>query len=63
MNTRLYRVTQENTGDQHLVEATSASQALRHVTTGMFTVAVASTKDVAGMMANGVKVETAKVAA
>ncbi|HUW61642.1 MAG TPA: hypothetical protein VMZ06_11595 [Candidatus Bathyarchaeia archaeon] len=53
---------QHNTGEQYLVEATSSAQALRHVTTGMFTVAVASTKDVAGMMANGVKVETAKVA-
>ena len=61
MSTRLYRVTQDN-GEQHLIDAATPAQALRHVTAGMFTVAIASPKEVAGMMANGVTVETAKTA-
>lgn len=59
--TRLYKVDQD-TGDKYLIEAATPAQALRHVTSGMFKVAPASAKDVALLMDQGVKVETAKVA-
>lgn len=59
--TRIYTVAQE-TGDKFLIEAATPAQALRHVTAGMFRVEVASAKDVAQLMAQGVKVESAKAA-
>lgn len=59
--TRIYKVDQD-TGDKYLIEAATPAQALRHVTAGMFKVSPASAKDVAALMDQGVKVESAKVA-
>ncbi len=58
MTTRLYIVSQD-TGDKYLVDAATPAQALRHVTTGMFYVKPATPKDVARLVADGVKVQSA----
>jgi len=61
-NTRIYRIVVNN-GDtaqsEHLVEASSPAQALRHVTKSMATCEVATTKEVAAMVSAGTKVESA----
>ena len=58
MITRIYIVSQD-TGDKYLIGAATPAQALRHVTTGMFDVKAASPKDVARLVAEGVKVQSA----
>ncbi len=57
MQTRIYVVM---TGeDRRLVEASSAAQAIRHCVRGVYTAKVAATKELAQMMAAGMKVEVA----
>lgn len=58
MNTRIYLVSQD-VGNKYLVDAATPAQALRHVAAGMFDVKVATPHDVARLVADGVKVETA----
>ena len=56
-NTRIYSV---RDGDAvRLIEATSASAAVRHCAIDRYHVAVAKAKDIAYQMAKGVKVELA----
>ena len=59
--TRIYRVRDMDAEgeDSRLIEATSPSQAVRHAAK-RFNVAVASAKEVASLMARGLKVELAK---
>lgn len=57
--TRLY-VVAVDTGHKYLVDAGSASQAIRHVTRNMCSATPATPKDVARLMDEGVKVESAK---
>ncbi len=59
MTTRIYIVSQD-VGNKFLIDAATPAQALRHVTAGMFDVKAASPKDVARLVADGVKVEAAK---
>ncbi len=61
MNTRIYKVTAHgNDGSiDYLVEATSQTQARLHLAKVMITVSVAKPKDIAQLMAAGVKLETA----
>jgi len=54
--TRIYRIDDGKT--DRLVRATSPAQAVRHVTSGM-PVRVASQDDIAQLVAEGIKVETA----
>lgn len=58
MSSRLYVIAQD-TGQKFLVDAPNAAQAIRHVTAGMFEAKPATPKDVARLMDEGVKVETA----
>ena len=58
---RIYKVTSAN--KEHLVQATSQAQALRHIAGKYYTVEVAKSIDVARLMGDGVKVETASVIA
>ena len=57
--TRLYIVTAAQAAPR-LVEATNPATALRHVARSLYSVAVASPKEVAALMAKGVTVETAE---
>lgn len=57
--TRLYYLSAQD-GEQHLVEAASQAQALRHVVANRFSIHVPDAKYVAGLVAQGVKVEIAK---
>lgn len=59
--TRLY-VVAIDTGHKHLVDAASASQAIRHVTRNMCSAVPATPKDVAMLMDQGVRVEVAREA-
>lgn len=61
MQTRIYIVKTKDTETSatHLVEATSAAQAIRHVAGPRYLAHVASTKDVAAAMASGIPVEKA----
>ena len=54
---RIYVVT--NGGSQHLVQASSQAQAIRHIAGKTFDARIAKTLDVAQMMSNGVVLETA----
>ncbi len=56
--TRIYSV-KDKTGEEHLVEATSQAQAIRHVARGMFQIEVATAKEVATAMKAGAVVEDA----
>lgn len=58
MKTRIY-VVQKTNGFTRLVEATSASQAIRHCALGEYAAKVASSTDVAHAMQGGAKVEAA----
>lgn len=60
METRIYRVERETEPPQ-LVEAATAAQALRHVTRKAYQVKTATTKEVASLVGQGVKVEQASV--
>jgi hypothetical protein len=63
MKTRIYRVgVRFPNGDQsnYLVEATSRSQAERHVAAKFISAEVASPQNIVALMTNGAKVETAK---
>jgi len=53
---RIYIVT--NGGTQHLVQAASQAQAIRHIAGKTFDVRIAKTLDVAQLMGNGVVLET-----
>lgn len=56
----LYKVTTRETGKKHLVEAQSASSALRHVSAGLFDVeTMTNPMDVADLMDQGIKRERA----
>lgn len=59
MTDRLYRVDTWKSADQksRLVRGSSASQVLKHVTEGMYTIEAAGADDVAELMAAGIKVE------
>ncbi len=63
MQTRIYKVqgldTTEMGGACHLVEATSAAQAVRHVVRGKLTAKVATTKEVATLMGQKIPIENA----
>jgi hypothetical protein len=56
---RIYEVANIDDGDIRLVMAFSPAQALRHVTTGMFSVRAASAVAVGKLMHNGVELERA----
>ena len=58
---RIYKVTSAN--KEHLVQAISQAQALRHVAGKYYTVEVAKSIDVARLMTDGAKIETASVVA
>ena len=58
--TRLYYVSGE--GEEHLIEAGSVAQAIRHVTANRFSASVPSAKAVAELMGKGLKVVVAKAA-
>lgn len=57
--TRIYQVTDKETGAARLVEAATAAQARHHVTSDRFTVEVASAVTVARSMGSGMRVEVA----
>lgn len=58
MQTRIYAVRAANgEGKPRLVEATSQSQAIRHVTGDLFSAEVVRAKDLAHLMSTGTKVE------
>lgn len=62
MKTRIYvvgTIGEQVHGEARLVEATSASQAIRHVVKDKFEAGVADTKTVARLMADGTSVEVA----
>lgn len=61
MQTRIYVVMYQGPQGEvrRLVEATSAAQAIRHVVKDSHSAKVASTKDVASAMNDGVKIEKA----
>lgn len=64
VNTRIYAVQCPTTGEgqQHrLVEATSASAAIRHVTKGTYSAKVPDTKQLASLMQGGIGVEKAEI--
>ena len=44
---------------QRLIRATGSGQALRHATTGLYSVDVATTEDIVRLLSDGVKVENA----
>jgi hypothetical protein len=54
---RIYVVT--NGGVQHLVQAASQAQAIRHIAGKTFDVRIAKTLDVAQLMSKGVQLEAA----
>jgi hypothetical protein len=54
---RIYVVT--NGGTQHLVQAASQAQAIRHIAGKTFDVRIAKTLDVAQLMSNGLALEVA----
>ena len=54
---RIYVVT--NGGTQHLVQASSQAQAIRHIVGKTFDARIAKTLDVAQLMGNGAVLETA----
>ena len=54
---RIYVVT--NGGTQHLVQASSQAQAIRHIAGKTFDARIAKTLDVAQLMGNGAVLETA----
>jgi len=56
--TRIYTVTNNNTGRQRLVEATHPNVALSHVARAEFTVDTTDAKEAATLVAAGVEVET-----
>ena len=57
-DTRFYKVV-NGTAQPRLVEAASAAQALRHVTTPLYQVSVANERDIVTLMRDGVQVEVA----
>lgn len=58
--TRIYIVRDpEIDGAEELVEASSASAAMRHVATRRYTVKAATPKEVAELMQNGIRMQTA----
>lgn len=57
MQTRIYVV--QHGEERRLVEATSQAQAIRHCVKGAYNATVATTKDLAKMMAAGLSVEVA----
>jgi len=60
MQTRIYVVQSKATPRLHrLVDATSQAQAIRHVAQDEYHCQVATTKDLAALMREGVQVETA----
>lgn len=59
MQTRIYKISNE-AGEKFLVKASSQAQALRHIAGRHYNVSIAKASDVADMMSDGVKVETAK---
>jgi len=63
-NTRIYRVIQNSDGTPadaiyHLVRAQSAAQAIRHVSSPIFTAEVASQNDLVDLLGKGIKVREA----
>jgi ribosome biogenesis SPOUT family RNA methylase Rps3 len=58
---RIYKVT--GNGAEHLVQATSQAQALRHVAGKQYAVDVAKAIDVAQLMSKGIKIELASAPA
>ena len=58
---RIYKVTSAH--KDHLVQATSQAQALRHVAGRYYTVDVAKAVDVAQLMGKGIQVEVASIQA
>lgn len=61
--TRIYKVSGDKfVGGTRLVEAATSAQAIRHVTKSLFSVDIATTKDVANLVGAGIKIESAAVA-
>lgn len=59
MQTRIYVVLNKQSGERRLVEAISASQAIRHCVQNIYEAKPGSPKDIAGAMSEGLKVEQA----
>ena len=55
--TRIYAVTNRETGFEHLIRATNQAQAVRHAARNQFTVDVATQDQLVELVAAGVKVE------
>jgi hypothetical protein len=60
VKTRIYKVVGLTPDDVRLVDASHPNAAIRHVAESIYSVSVASTKDVAALLGRGVKVEEAK---
>lgn len=58
-STRIYSVTDNATKKARLVDAGNPAQAVRHVAVKAYSVSVATPKEVAALVANGVAVERA----
>lgn len=58
MTSRIY-IVRDSGGGESLVDAGTPAQAIRHVTHGIYEAKPATPKDVARLMDEGVKVETA----
>jgi len=61
LNTRIYIVTEIESGSKFLIDAGTSAQAIRHVVNNSFSSKVATTKEVAALMADGHTVEQANV--
>lgn len=59
MQSRIYAITNKETGNTRLVSAANPSQAVRHVTSELFAVKAASAVTVGQLMSNGVQLEHA----
>lgn len=57
--TRIYAVTNKETGFEHLVRAANQAQAIRHAARNQFAVEVATQDQLVELIAAGVKVEEA----
>lgn len=57
MTQRIYRVAHNETKAEHLVEAHTPAQALRHVTRTQYTVEVAAQRDLARLVQAGTPIE------
>lgn len=60
MTTRIYVVMNKADDSRRLVEAATAEQAIRHCVNNVYEAKIAGTKEIAGMMREGLQVEVAE---